>query len=140
MKRTAWFAVVSCLFAMWMLVAQQPASTPPPQKKGGKGPPPIQPKEDELRRLKAKVDELDSLLAPLKNSQKKTDLIADVEVYVKAGRFLLEFPETFFVQEGIDQAFTVLDQGIERARQLQQGQAPWVEKKGRKVYGYYSAL
>lgn len=35
---------------------------------------------------------------------------------------------------------TVLDRGMERARLLWNGQAPWTKQKGRKIYGMYSAL
>jgi pimeloyl-ACP methyl ester carboxylesterase len=100
-------------------------------------PPPIQPKAEELRKLQAKVAELEAALRPLTLDEHTR---ADVAVYAKAGRFLLEFPETFFTQEGIDQAFTVVEQGLERARQLRAGQSPWVQAKGRKVHGYVSAL
>ena len=53
------------------------------------------------------------------------DLIADVEVYAKAGRFLLEFPQTFFTQDGIRQAIAVMDEGLNRARQPQIKAPAW---------------
>jgi hypothetical protein len=49
------------------------------------------------------------------------DLVGDVEVYAKAGRILLEFPELFGTQNAIDHALVVLDQGIERAKELSGG-------------------
>ena len=106
-----------------------------PQKKAT--PPPIQPKPDELAQLRSKVTELEGLLKALKVDE---DTRADVEVYAKAGKFLLEFPETFFVQEGIDQALAVVEQGLERARQLRSGPGPWIRATGRKIHGYHSAL
>lgn len=60
------------------------------------------------------------------------DLTADVGGYAKAGRILLEFPEDFFTQDGINHALTVLDTGLERAHQLQNGQSPWMTPAGRK--------
>ena len=68
------------------------------------------------------------------------DLIADVDIYAKAGKWLLEFPQGFVNAQGIATYLGVLDQGLERGRQLQQGKSPWVMEKGRKVLGYYSAL
>jgi pimeloyl-ACP methyl ester carboxylesterase len=68
------------------------------------------------------------------------DLIADVEVYSKAGKWLLEFPQGFANVSNISTFLGILDQGLERARQLDQGRSPWVLEKGRKVLGYYSAL
>ncbi|MSV28288.1 MAG: hypothetical protein EXQ52_06025 [Bryobacterales bacterium] len=122
------------------LTAQQPL--PNAQKKGGgfQGPPPIQPKPEELRQIAAKADELDAIIRDIKTFRVDEKLVADVEIYSKAGRFLLEFPQTFFVQEGIDQALKVLEQGIERARLLRKGESPWVAQKGRKIHGYYSPL
>jgi pimeloyl-ACP methyl ester carboxylesterase len=66
-------------------------------------------------------------------------MLGDVEVYSKAGRMLLEFPELFGTQNGIDHSFLVLDQGIERAQQLQNGQPQW--NQGRKqIHAYYSEI
>ena len=107
------------------------------QKKGGGQSPPIQPKPEELQAVKTKADEIDALL---KGVQAGADVLADVEIYSKAGHFLHEFPQTFFTQEGIDQALTVLDQGLERARQLKAGRRPWLESKGRRVHGHRSPL
>ena len=107
------------------------------QEKGGGQPPPIQPKPEELQAVKTKADEIDALL---KGVQAEADVLADVEIYSKAGHFLHEFPQTFFTQEGIDQALTVLDQGLERARQLRAGRRPWLEGKGRRVHGHRSPL
>ncbi|MBK5292218.1 MAG: hypothetical protein JJE04_11135, partial [Acidobacteriia bacterium] len=140
MNRFTTTAALLCLAAIALLPvpAQQPKA--PSQKKGAPQPPPIQPTPEDLRRIKAKVDELDSILGMLKTRRIGEDPLADVEVYSKSGHWLLEFPQTFFTPEGIDQALTVLDQGIERARQLQGGQSPWVARKGRKIHAYYSPL
>ncbi len=118
--------------------AQQPKGAA--QKKGAPQPPAIQPKPEELSRLKAKVEQLDAILFSLRTRRIAEDVYADVEVYAKAGHWLLEFPQTFFTQEGIDQAFTVVDQGMERARQLEKGQSPWVDQKGRRILAYHSPL
>ncbi|HXB68379.1 MAG TPA: alpha/beta hydrolase-fold protein [Candidatus Acidoferrales bacterium] len=121
-----------------------PAGTPPaPQAgrggRGGRGAPPIQPKSEELAQIKSKAEQIESLVNPLKAKHADADLIGDVEVYAKAGRFLLEFPELFGTQVAIDHAMTVLDQGIARARQLQNGESPWTTGK-KQVHAYYSAV
>ncbi len=110
------------------------------QQKKAAPAPPIKPKPEELRQIQGKVDELDLLVRGLQAKRLDEKLMADVEVYLKSGRFLLEFSDTFFTQEGITQSLTVLDQGIARAKLLQKGEHPWVEAKGRKIYGYHSAL
>ncbi len=109
----------------------------PPAAAPAKGQPPIVPKAEELKLIEAKVTELEGLLRGVKAD---AALIADVEVYAKAGRFLLEFPQTFFTQAGIDQAVSVLDQGLARARKLQANSADWATAKGRKIHAYRSAL
>jgi hypothetical protein len=97
----------------------------------------VQPKPEELAQVKAKAAQIDAIL---KDVNADPDTLADVEVYAKAGHWLHEFPQTFFTQEGIDQSLIVLDQGIERARQLKSGRKPWLEGKGRKILGHRSAL
>lgn len=124
-------------FYTFALTAQPPTPAPP-KPAGAKGLPPIVPKAEELKLIETKVNELEGLLKGLNG--KDAALITDVEVFAKAGRFLLEFPQTFFTQDGINQAITVLDQGLERARQLQKGSAPWAVGKGRKIHAYRSAL
>ncbi|MEP7363370.1 MAG: hypothetical protein ABI972_08955 [Acidobacteriota bacterium] len=121
--------------ALALLMAQQAQ-----QKKGGPAAPPIQPTAAELQRIRAKVEELERIVAALRAKRVDEAVLADVDVYGKSGRWLLEFPETFFVQEGIDQAIAVLDQGLVRAHQLEKGELRWVAQKGRKIHGYYSAL
>jgi len=136
MKRwiAAAFVLTTALVWLGSVSAQAPAGA---QKKGF--PPPIVPKPEELRQVQAKTEELSALIRELP-ANLDADLRADVEVYEKAGRFLLEFPATFIVQEGIDQSLAVLDQGIARAKELKQGQTSWVAAKGRKVHGYRSPL
>lgn len=124
-------AVLVPVFALVLAPQQPPAS----QKKGFT--PPIVPKAEELARVKSKAAEIDALLAGVRA---EADHRADVEVFAKAGHFLHEFPQTFFTQEGIDQSFAVLDQGIERARALKAGQTPWLTGPGRKILGYVSPL
>lgn len=126
------------LFALTctLTISAQPAPAPMPGP--AKGLPPIVPKAEELQLIEGKAKELEGLVRALP----KTDaaLVTDVEVYAKAGRFLLEFPQTFFTQDGIRQAIAVLDQGLGRARQLQKGSADWATAKGRKIHAYRSAL
>lgn len=82
-----------------------------------------------------KIAELDALIAGLRAAQVNEDLIADVDIYAKAGKWLVEFPP-----QGAANYLAMLDQGIERGRLLRKGQSPWVMERGRKVLGYYSPL
>lgn len=132
---------MSALTAVALLIAaaaQQPLASGQTKKKAA--PPPIQPKAEELAQVREKTERIEEIMRAVTASGKLREAWPDVDVYAKSGRFLLEFPDTFFTQEGIDRALAVLDQGIERARALQSGNAPWITAKGRKIHGYYSDL
>ncbi len=112
-----------------------PLSAQPPR-----GPqPPIVPKPEELRQVEAKTREIEAMVAGLKAKRTDPGLVADVEVYGKAGRMLLEFPDQFFTQNGIDHSLAVLDSGIERAKQLRDGQSPWNNER-KQTHGHVSAI
>ncbi|HWD98411.1 MAG TPA: alpha/beta hydrolase-fold protein [Bryobacteraceae bacterium] len=137
-------ASVATVVVLLPVVAQQPAAQPPAatpgRGRGGRGfQPPVQPKPEEIAQVKAKTEQIDGMVRELKAKHADPDLVGDVEVYGKAGRMLLEFPDQFFTQNGIDHALNVLDQGIERAKQLQAGQSPWTQGK-KQIHAYYSAI
>src|SRR5437016_7767511 len=113
-----------------------------PAQRGGRGaaPPPPQLTAEQKGQYQSKIDELDSIVKGLRSKRVNEDLIADVDIYAKAGKWLLEFPQGFGNPQGIATYLGVLDQGLERGRQLQKGESPWVMEKGRKVLGYYSPL
>jgi len=102
-------------------------------------PPPVKPAPDETARVQSKTGELEAMVRSLRAAHTDPDLLADVDVFAKAGRMLLEFPDEYFTQDGIDHALTVLDTGLERARQLQNGHSPWMSGR-RREHGYYSAV
>jgi hypothetical protein len=123
-----------------MLLALGGMATGFAQQRGGRGgAPPFQPKPEELAKIQAKTEQLEGLVADLKTKHPDPDLLGDVEVYAKAGRFLLEYPELIANQAAIDHAMIVLDQGAERARQLAAGQWPWTSGK-KQIHAYYSAI
>ncbi len=75
----------------------------------------------------------------LKAKHADTDLVGDVEVFAKAGRYLLDYPELFGTQNAIDHSLVVLDLGIARAKQLSDGASPWNTGK-KQVHAYYSEI
>ncbi len=117
-------------------IAQRPAADAAAKKPD---PPPVQPTAEDLRKLQVKTDELGAMVRELGKKRVNDDLVADVAVYEKAGRWLIEFPDEFFTQDGINHAMAVLDTGLERARQLLGGQSPWLGGQ-RRTHGYRSAL
>lgn len=139
------FGMLPSVPALWKRVAIAtiflvPAFAQPPQAGRGRGgQPPIQPKPEELAQVKSKTESIEAIVRELKRKHADPDLVADVEVYGKAGRMLLEFPDQFTNQNGINHALLVLDAGIERAQQLQRGQSPWTSG-AKQTHGYYSAI
>ena len=131
------------------LIAQQtsPASPATPQSqppgrapaKGTPPPPPVNPKPEELAKVKDKTEQIEALVKDLKAKSADPELLGDVEVYAKAGRMLLEFPDMFGTQAAIDHSFLVLDQGIERAQQLVSGKPEWNQGK-KQIRAYHSGI
>jgi pimeloyl-ACP methyl ester carboxylesterase len=136
MKQFLIATYVCATIALGLAIAQQPGG----KKTGRPAPPPsIQPKPEEFATVKDKTEQIDALVKDLKAKQADPQLLGDVEVYSKAGRMLLEFPELFGTQNAIDHSFLVLDQGIERAKQLQTGQPQWNQGK-KQIHAYYSEI
>src|SRR5260370_909148 len=118
-----------CLSALWLSsAAQQP---PAPKKKGGRQLPTVEASAEQKQQIEARLGELDVSLSRLKAGSASSALLADVDIYSKAGHWLLEFPG-FFDEQDIAHLVTVLDRGLERARQLERGESPWLAQKGRK--------
>src|SRR4051812_4914807 len=126
MKQLLSFATILLALAFQPATAQTPAQTPAPrgggQGRGGGTAPPITAKPEELAKIKEKTGQIEALVKDLKAKRAKPELVGDVEVYVHAGKMLLEYPDMFSNQAAIEHAFSTLDQGIERGQQLQTNQ------------------
>ena len=143
------FGTLAAALTLMLAIAQQsvqaPPPTPPPQSAGrgaGRGtppPPPVTPKPEELAKVKDKTEQIEALVKDLRANHANPELLGDVEVYAKAGRMLLEFPDMFGTQAAIEHSFLVLDQGIERAKQLQSNQPQWNQGK-KQIHAYYSEI
>lgn len=137
--------VVGAVFGAMALAQTAPAPASPAAASGTAGkkkaptPPPLTAKPEELAKIKERTEHLTALVRDLKVNRATPELVTDVEVYAHAGRMLLEYPDMFTNQGAIDQAITTLDQGIERARQLQAGHPKWNEGK-RQIHAYVSAI
>jgi len=103
------------------------AQAPPP------GPPPYVPTEDERAQINARTTELGKLISLLKAGRHDPVTFADVEVYHKALSWLLRHPEEFYNKSYVASALIVGDRGVERAKALQEGRAPWTSEKGKRV-------
>src|SRR5437016_2226088 len=119
--------------AVPLVIAQQTG------RKGAAPLPPVKPKPEELATIKDKTEQIEALVKDLRGAHANPELLGDVEVYSKAGRMLLEFPDMYGTQAAIDHSFSVLDQGIERAKQLQSNQPQWNQGK-KQIHAYYSEI
>jgi hypothetical protein len=141
-RRLPAFVLALSLFAL-STFAQ--TSTPTPVAKGGgqtkkaPTPPPITAKPEELAKIREKAAQIEALVKDLKAKRASPEFVTDVEVYAHAGRMLLEYPDMFTNQNAIEHAFTTLDQGIERGRQLQANQPQWSQGKKR-IHAYVSEI
>jgi pimeloyl-ACP methyl ester carboxylesterase len=134
--RSLAFAAATALTVL-PLLAQQPPAGPGGR---GQGPPAYTLTDQDRAALRSKLNQLDPLIAALKAKRGEDDLLADVEIHAKGGRWMLEFPQDVAVQEDVAFALKMIDRGIERAKQLQAGQSPWASQKGKVALGFYSPL
>ncbi|MBM3762916.1 MAG: hypothetical protein FJW36_22035 [Acidobacteria bacterium] len=86
--------------------------------------------------------ELTSRLQSLQNAIRRIEpnpLLPDVIIYANAVRYALEHNE-FFKPDEVQKAQRLLDSGLERARHLAEGRAPWTTATGLVVRGYISKI
>ncbi|MGH9769170.1 MAG: prolyl oligopeptidase family serine peptidase [Blastocatellia bacterium] len=83
--------------------------------------------------------EIEALHVELKSKPALLDLLPDVQIYHNAVRYALAYNE-FFKPEEIALAKSQIKQGLERARALREGKAPWATQTGLVVRGYVSEI
>jgi dienelactone hydrolase len=83
--------------------------------------------------------EIDGLREALKAKPGLLGLLPDVQIYHNAVRYALRYNEFFNTRE-LSTAKKLLEQGMERARQLRDGKAPWNTATGLVVRGYVSRI
>src|ERR1700733_14480905 len=96
-------------FALILAAATLLAQAPPPV-------PVVPVTPEERHQIEQKTDELDAALNPLRGKA-DADLLADVEVYLKAARWILRYNE-FYSKAYVAQTLAVLDTGLQRAQEL----------------------
>ena len=119
--------------APWILLLAacgygQPAPKPLP-------PPGIEVPAEDRAALAAGLDRLHAAIAKLDPNP----LAPDVLIFEKAVRYALEYHE-FFKADEIAKAQALLQEGLDRAAQLAQKQAPWTTATGLVVRGYLSKI
>jgi predicted esterase len=105
-------------------------------------PPPSQaPEEGKRRAIQERADRLAKDLMALKDRRVGEPIRNDIEVYLKAARWIAEYNE-FYQKEAADWTLDALDRGLSRASQVAGGMLPrWHQEFGHAVVrGYRSAL
>ena len=109
------------------------------QPKAARVPPPgIVIAENERAELRIGVDALEREIVSLR-SLASAELLADVEIYHKAVDWALRYDE-FYRSNEVGIAHALLKQGMERARQLRDGDPAWLQATGLVVRGCISRI
>jgi pimeloyl-ACP methyl ester carboxylesterase len=109
------------------------------QTKGAKGTA-YKPTEQEMAQIQAKIKALTAALDELKAAKVDDDLIVDAEVALHAAQIPLKYPEELIDQSKFRKALSVLDQGLQRARMIQEGRATWTSATGNVGRAYRSRV
>ena len=102
--------------------------------------PPAVPAAADLKRIETKLRELSDQVAALRARRIDPALMADADVYRKAGEFILRFPEEFANASFAGDTLAVLDEGLARVRQLDAGEPSWPKQKGHVIRAYVSRV
>jgi len=75
-------------------------------------------------------------------SVKKHPRAADVEIFLKAVRYAIEFREWYGKKpdDGVKAADALLDEAAKRIDALKKNQTPWMDGSGQKILGFYSRI
>ncbi len=117
---------------LFALLFWQAAQNPPP--------PSYRITEAERERIAARTEALGERMAALRASGRDAALLADVEIFHKAGVWMLRHPEEFYRQEYVDYALRALEKGMARAAELEAGRPSWPSRKGRLIRAYRSRV
>jgi len=98
------------------------------------------PSPADLQRITTKLRELSDRMTALGAKRIDPALLADADVYRKAGEFILRFPEEFASDSFVADTLSVIDEGLTRARELEAGAPSWPTKKGHVVRAYVSRV
>ena len=89
-----------------------------------------------LKQIQDKTEELRKAVAALKEKQIAADVLVEVEIYLKAAENIVRFEEWLHANS-VKWAQQTLDQGLERAKQAEGGDAVWRDAPGKWVVRAY---
>jgi len=88
------------------------------------------PTSEEIEQITTNLAALNATIDKLRAANVSDDLLVDVEVNARQVQNVLRFREEFFTKSVVQQALRAVDQGMQRARQLQDGHPTWPIAKG----------
>ena len=94
----------------------------------------------DTREIERKLGDLGARVKALAAKKVDAALLADVDVYRKAGAYILRFPEEFASKTFVADTLAVLDTGAARARELEAGAPSWPARKGHVIRAYVSRV
>ncbi len=139
MRLAIFFATVCCFFTLHVR-ADGPSDNLPDNVR--RVPPPgLKIAEADRAELEACVADLGKEIETLRGDLKgrRLDLLPDVQIYHKAVDWALRYDE-FYKSNEVQIARALLRQGMERAKALHEGFAPWTNASGLIVRGYRSKI
>lgn len=88
--------------------------------------------------IAAKLAEVQELFESIRDHERA----ADVEIFLKAVRYALEFGEWYDkkAEDGVKKALRLLEEAESRIVALKNNRAPWLDGSGWKVLGFYSKI
>lgn len=131
MLRLCWHLIVP----LGLMTALTPISAQPAFPVGK----PFPPDEKTLKEIESKAEELKKAIRELPPNTPR-DAMADVLVYAKALEWMLRHEE-WMAKDTARQTLIVANAGLERAKALAKGEAPWRKVRGQPVIrGYFSRI
>src|SRR5690348_13706868 len=118
------FLILIGSFIASLVAAQEIKRIPPP---GVQVPP------ADRQQLEAGTNELEQQIVSLRDKYKSNsamlDLLPDVQIYYNAVHYALKYDE-FFTPRDIPAGKKLLTEGLDRAKSLMAGEAPWTKASG----------
>jgi dienelactone hydrolase len=107
-------------------------------------PPRFQPSDAEKAEIQTQIDSLAPAVSALRahgsgDDSRRADLLADVEIYLKAVRWIVRYGE-FYNKNYVEMTRKALQTGTERARQLSAGGHPWTSARGSTIRAFVSKV
>jgi dienelactone hydrolase len=120
-------ALISGFLVLSALLAAQQALTFPPPK--------IVPLDRDTREtIDTRTEQLAGAVSRLKRLGVQDPSLADIEVFLKAARWIVKHDE-FYGKDAGEWSLAVLDHGLLRASQQSRGEAPWLQSPAGTIVG-----